>query len=686
MEIVCRHCGTPVHHVMADLGMQPLSNALREPEELNTMERFYPLKALVCQSCLLVQAPNYESAEDIFSATYPYFSSYSDTWLEHARAYTDAMIGRFGLGSTSQVVEIACNDGYLLRWFVPKGIPVLGIEPTASTAAAAEALGIPVQRKFFGRKVAIELREQGYAADLMPANNVVAHVPDINDFVGGFGELLKPAGVATFEFHHLLNLIQYRQFDTIYHEHFYYHSLSTFTRILAHNGLTVFDVEELPTHGGSLRVFAQRTDTAAHAVSDSVAALIERERAAGLTDLATYLAFNEQIRALKRRILTFLIQAKDEGKTICGVGAPAKGNTLLNYVGARTDFIEYTVDSNPHKQGHYLPGTTIPVKSPDCIFEDKPDYVLILPWNWADEIRQNMSAISAWVDVSSHWCRPSRSPRAAAMLREHAPRPPTRIGLVGTGPMARSFALLIARHHPDLIITRVLTRRPVAALADFPLPQALTHDVDDLAEHADIIVECSGDVAHATAVVERVFEAKLPVVTLNAELHVTTGSYLAGKGLITEAEGDQPGSIAALHEEAVQMGFRPLVYGNMKGFLNHDPSPEDMAYWARRQGISVANTTGATDGTKVQIEQAFVANGLAATITRTGLEGPASEDLQRAAAELAVKAESMGQAIADYVLAVKWAPTGVFVVARHDDDLAGTLETSSSDAGRTTCW
>ncbi len=381
---------------MADLGMQPLSNALREARQLNSVERFYPLKALVCEDCFLVQAPNYESAEEIFSAQYPYFSSYSDTWLAHAKAYAKATRQRFGLTASSRVVEIASNDGYLLRWFIEAGIPVLGIEPTDSTAAAAEALGIPVQRKFFGRRVASELRELGFAADLMPANNVVAHVPDINDFVGGFTELLKPQGVATFEFHHLLNLIERKQFDTIYHEHFYYHSLGTFSRILEHNGLSVFDVEELSTHGGSLRVFAQRSETGRHPVSAGVAALLKREDEAGLRQLSTYVDFDAQLKSIKRDILSFLIEAKNSGKSIRGVGAAAKGNTLLNYLGARTDFFDYVVDHTPQKQGKYLPGTTIPVHSPDRLFVDKPDYVVILPWNWSDEIRAKLSGISAW--------------------------------------------------------------------------------------------------------------------------------------------------------------------------------------------------------------------------------------------------------------------------------------------------
>jgi hypothetical protein len=378
--------------------MQPLSNAIRDLAVVDSVEPFYPLRAVVCEKCLLVQAPNGGTADEIFSCDYPYFSSVSAGWLDHAKRYADAMIQRFGLGEDDRVVEIASNDGYLLRWFRDAGIPVLGIEPTVSTAQAAEQLGIPVQRRFFGRDVAIELREQGFAADLMPVNNVVAHVPFINDVVSGFTELLKPAGVATFEFHHLLNLIAHGQFDTISHEHSCYHSLSTFRQILEHNGLSVFDVEEIPTHGGSLRVLAQRSDTRAHEVSPRVADLLAREKAAGLSELPTFLAFNERIKAMKRDILRWLIQAKDDGKKIIGYGAPAKGNTLLNYIGARTDFFDYTVDDTPRKQGRFLPGTTIPICSVDQVAKDKPDYVVILAWNWADEIsrKKEVVAISGW--------------------------------------------------------------------------------------------------------------------------------------------------------------------------------------------------------------------------------------------------------------------------------------------------
>ncbi|TIC85316.1 class I SAM-dependent methyltransferase [Crenobacter intestini] len=396
MHTNCRFCGHSAHHVVADLGMQPLSNALRAEKQSNDMERFYPLGALVCEHCLLVQAPGSEEASEIFSEHYPYFSSCSDTWLAHARDYAREVTGRFGLNGDSLVVEIACNDGYLLRWFLAAGIPVLGVEPTLDTAQAARALGIPVNVEFFGRAYATRLREQGFAADLMPANNVVAHVPDINDFVGGFAILLKENGVATFEFHHALNLLEKLQFDTIYHEHFYYHSLTTFKQILEANGLALFDVEELPTHGGSLRVYAQRADTGRHALSPRVAALLAKEREAGLDQLATYLDFNERVVARKQEILQFLIDAKRAGKRIAAVGAPAKGNTLLNYLGVRGDTVRYTVDHTPAKQGMYLPGSHIPVKSPEQVFIDRPDYLILLPWNWRDELMQKFAGIREW--------------------------------------------------------------------------------------------------------------------------------------------------------------------------------------------------------------------------------------------------------------------------------------------------
>jgi SAM-dependent methyltransferase len=349
----------------------------------------------VCASCLLVQVEAFESADRIFS-DYAYFSSYSDSWLAHARQYADMAVDRFGLTGSSLVVEVASNDGYLLQYFVAKGIPVLGIEPAANIAATTTARNIPTIVRFFGRDTAQALAAQGTQADLMVANNVVAHVPDLNDFVAGFKTLLKPTGVVTFEFHHVLQLIQQNQFDTIYHEHFCYHSFSTFQRILAHHGLVAFDVEELPTHGGSLRVFARHQENALHPVSSRVGDLLAREADLGLTRLETYLAFNESVRDMKFKLLSFLLEAKAKGKVIVGYGAPAKGNTLLNFAGVRSDLVDYTVDRNPHKQGQYLPGTHIPILPPERIRETRPDYLLILPWNLKEEIMEQMAHIREW--------------------------------------------------------------------------------------------------------------------------------------------------------------------------------------------------------------------------------------------------------------------------------------------------
>ena len=391
----CRFCGNGLRHTVADLGMSPMANSYRKPEELNRMEPFYPLHAYVCDQCFLVQLEAFQSGEDIFSE-YAYFSSYAQALLDHGKAYADAMTDRFGLGAQSKVVEVAANDGYLLRWFLPRGVPVLGIEPAGNVAEAARQLGIPMEVLFFGRETATQLKAAGHAADLMAANNVVAHVPDINDFVAGFKILLKPEGVATFEFHHVLNLLNLNQFDTIYHEHFCYHSLTTFSKILAHHGLKVFDVEEITTHGGSLRVFCQHDDSGVQAVSARVGEMLAREKAAGLDTLAPYLAFNERVKAMKRRLLAFLVKAKDEGKTIAAYGAPAKGNTLLNYAGVRSDFIDYTIDRNPHKQNHFLPGTQIPILGPEQLAVTKPDYLLILVWNLKNEVIDQMKHLRDW--------------------------------------------------------------------------------------------------------------------------------------------------------------------------------------------------------------------------------------------------------------------------------------------------
>jgi len=391
----CRFCGTPLKQTFCDLGMSPLSNAYLKPTQLQQMEPFYPLHAYVCEKCYLVQLQEFQSPEKIFS-DYAYFSSYSESWLKHAKAYTEYMIERFGFNSTSQIVELASNDGYLLQYFKDKNIPVLGVEPAQNVATVAEAAGIPTVTKFFGVKTATELANEGKAADLLLGNNVLAHVPDINDFVGGLKKLLKPHGVITMEFPHLLRLIEQNQFDTIYHEHFSYLSFTTVETIFAKHGLSLFDVAKLTTHGGSLRIFAKHTEDDTKPLTEHIDNLKQLEKQTGLDNLKTYQKFAEQVRATKRKILNFLIQTKQAGKTIVGYGAPAKGNTLLNYCGIRTDFIDYTVDRSPHKQGLFLPGTHIAIHHPDKIKQTKPDYVLILPWNLKDEIIEQMAYIREW--------------------------------------------------------------------------------------------------------------------------------------------------------------------------------------------------------------------------------------------------------------------------------------------------
>jgi SAM-dependent methyltransferase len=388
----CRLCGAPLEHVVADLGMSPVANDFLREEDLGRMEPYYPLCALVCAQCLLVQLEAFEPPERIFSDEYAYFSSYSQGWLDHARQYADAVVERFGLDAKSKVVEIASNDGYLLQYFVERGIPVLGVEPTANTAAAAITKGVPTEVRFFGVDAAKDLRGE-HTADLIAANNVLAHVPDLNDFVAGLALLLAPEGVLTIEFPHLLRLLEEAQFDTIYHEHFSYFSLLTASRALERHGLTIFDVEELPTHGGSLRIYAAHVP---RPPGERVVALRERERAAGIEELATYLAFAERVRREKREIVRFFAEQKDAGMSIAGYGAPAKGNTLLNYCGIGRDFIDYTVDLNPHKQGRYLPGTHIPIRDPDEIRRTRPDLVVILPWNLRDEVMEQLAFIREW--------------------------------------------------------------------------------------------------------------------------------------------------------------------------------------------------------------------------------------------------------------------------------------------------
>ena len=394
--VCCRFCATPLKYTFADLGMSPLSNNYLKQEHLLEMEPFLPLHVFVCEKCFLVQLPEFEAPENIFS-DYAYFASYSDSWLEHSRKYVEMMIDRFKYNQESLVVELASNDGYLLQYFKEHKVPVLGVEPAANVAKVAEAeRGIPTVVKFFGQRTANELVDEEKKADLILGNNVLAHVPDINDFVGGMKILLNADGVITMEFPHLLRLVEQNQFDTIYHEHFSYLSFVTVRKIFTHHGLTIFDVEELPTHGGSIRIFARHTEDESKPVSDHVHELAERSKEKGMETLEYYLSFSEQIFNTKVKLLAFCSGAKQFGRTIAGYGAPAKGNTLLNYCGIRCDFIDYTVDRSPHKQNTYLPGTHIPVYSPDRIRETKPDYLLILPWNLKDEVMEQMSFIREW--------------------------------------------------------------------------------------------------------------------------------------------------------------------------------------------------------------------------------------------------------------------------------------------------
>src|SRR5437773_1002944 len=391
----CLFCSAPLRQTFVDLGMSPLCESYLPAEALNQVERFYPLHAYVCERCFLVQVEQYVSPEAIFTE-YAYFSSFSDSWLAHAKAYVDMIASRLGLSGTSRVIELGSNDGYLLQYFVAKGLPVLGVEPARNVAEAAQARGVPTLVSMFGRQTARELQARGLQADLLIGNNVLAQVPVVNDFVAGMKLLLKPGGVITMEFPHLLKLMQENQFDTIYHEHFSYFSLLTAEKIFAAHGLRVFDVEELWTHGGSLRLYACHAADAARPTLPSVGALIGRERDEGLHRLAAYDSFAEQVKETKRKLLAFLIEAKRAGKRIVGYGAPGKGNTLLNYCGIRTDFLDYTVDRNPYKHGKYTPGTHIPIFHPDRISETKPDYIFILPWNLRHEIMGQLDYAREW--------------------------------------------------------------------------------------------------------------------------------------------------------------------------------------------------------------------------------------------------------------------------------------------------
>jgi SAM-dependent methyltransferase len=391
----CRFCGRDLTHTFVDLGMSPLCESYISVDQLNQVEPFYPLHVYVCDNCFLVQLLEYVTPERIFS-DYAYFSSYSDSWLQHAKAYTEMTIARFGLHSQSQVVEIASNDGYLLQYFVDRYIPALGIEPAANVAEVARKRGIPSVTKFFGEQTASELAADGKQADLLLGNNVLAHVPDINDFVKGMKILLKPRGVITMEFPHLMRLMGENQFDTIYHEHFSYLSFLTVEKVFAAHGLTLFDVEEIPTHGGSLRIYARHSQDCSKPVGPRVTELHGREEKAGFGSIDYYLSFTRQVEETKRNLLDFLISTKRQGKSIAGYGAPGKGNTLLNYCGIRTDILDYVVDRSPYKQEKFLPGTHIPIYHPDKILETKPNLILILPWNLRDEIVQQLAYVREW--------------------------------------------------------------------------------------------------------------------------------------------------------------------------------------------------------------------------------------------------------------------------------------------------
>ncbi|PTR22016.1 class I SAM-dependent methyltransferase [Pseudomonas sp. GV085] len=392
----CRGCATALTLPLIDLGTSPPSNAYVRVDQLEQAEQWVPLKVAVCQQCWLVQTEDYTSADSLFDAEYAYFSSFSSTWLAHTERYVAEMVERFGLSADSRVVEVAANDGYLLQYVAGRGIPCLGVEPTRSTAQAAREKGLEIRELFFGRDTAAQLKSEGWGADLMAANNVLAHVPDINDFLGGFATLLKPTGVATFEFPQLLTLMAGQQFDTLYHEHYSYLSLTAVQTLCERNGLQVFDVSQLPTHGGSLRVFVQRLDGKRREVQPAVRQQLQDELAAGVKTPEFYSTLAPAAERIKHDLLRFLLQAKADGKRVVGYGAAAKGNTLLNYAGVKPDLLAWVADANPHKQGKYLPGSRIPIVSPARIDIEKPDYVLVLPWNLLDEITQAFAGIRAW--------------------------------------------------------------------------------------------------------------------------------------------------------------------------------------------------------------------------------------------------------------------------------------------------
>lgn len=392
---VCRFCRSTLGEPFLDLGCTPLANSYISQEKFHEEEASYPLRVFVCESCFLVQLCDFLKAKEIFT-DYAYFSSYSESWLAHAKAYVESVSERFQLGPEHRVIELASNDGYLLQYFVEKKIPVLGIEPAGNVAQAAIQKGIPTLVKFFGEKTAWELARKEVLADLLIANNVLAHVPDLNDFVAGIKRVLKKEGIATLEFPHLMRLIEDNQFDTIYHEHFSYFTCTTVDKILNAHGLRLFDVEEISTHGGSLRIYACHIQNENLAVGERVIKLKEREGLMGLNDLNVYRNFSKKVERVKKNLVSFLTHLKSEGKTVAAYGAPAKGNTLLNFCGIKPDLIPFTVDVSPHKQNHYLPGSRIPVDHPDKIREQKPGYVLILPWNLKEEISERMKSIRDW--------------------------------------------------------------------------------------------------------------------------------------------------------------------------------------------------------------------------------------------------------------------------------------------------
>jgi SAM-dependent methyltransferase len=392
----CRHCGAELDVPFVDLGSAPLSNAYLTQTRLRAPEKWYPLRVLVCLNCWLVQTQDYLGADELFSADYAYFSSYSDYGLQHAQNYVSAMVERFGLGSQSLVAEIAANDGYLLQYVQGRSVPCYGVEPSAGVAAAARAKDIDIVQDFFGRDLASRLASQGRQADLVVANNVLAHVPDINDFVASFATLLKPGGVATLEFPHLMSLVRENQFDTIYHEHYSYLSLTAVDRIFQANGLVVFDVEELATHGGSLRVFAHCADSGLHPQRPSVSELLEREAAAGVKTPEYYAGFQAKANKVKNDFLAFLLDAKRAGEKVVAYGAAAKGNTLLNYAGVRPDLLSYVVDRSPAKQGKFLPGSRIPIVAEERLRKARPDWIVLLPWNLKEELTQQLAYIRDW--------------------------------------------------------------------------------------------------------------------------------------------------------------------------------------------------------------------------------------------------------------------------------------------------